>query len=126
MTDAPTPRVVDNDRDTISVMLGDEVLHGWRYGGPTTRSMHFRDATAFVAGWNAASKRVAPRSEIQIEKMRMAVERAAPPAVVEAARAVLALRVGDLPSRGWLPDSERSRKALADLHAALATAGAVP
>lgn len=39
----------------------------------------------------------------------------------EAAQTVLKHRVGDLPSQGWLRDNDRSRKALADLAAVLAS-----
>jgi hypothetical protein len=44
--------------------------------------------------------------------------------LVNAAKAVLAEREGEIPTAGWLKDSHDSRKALSDLAAALAKAGA--
>ncbi|MEP9376166.1 hypothetical protein ABLE91_05590 [Aquabacter sp. CN5-332] len=53
---APAPRVVDNDLDEITVMLGGEELRGWGYNSEAQRREKMTAAREFCEGWHAAAE----------------------------------------------------------------------
>lgn len=50
-------RVVDNDRDEITVTLGGEELRGWSYANEAERRAKMRMAREFAEGWYQRDKR---------------------------------------------------------------------
>lgn len=49
-----TPRVVDNDRDEITVTLGGKEIRGWSYETEADRRVKMLAAREFCEGWHAA------------------------------------------------------------------------
>lgn len=45
------PKVVDNDKDEITVMDGDKEIRGWSYANDTERRVKMLCAHEFVEGW---------------------------------------------------------------------------
>lgn len=54
-----TPRVIDNDRDEITVTLDGKEIRGWSYADEAERRVKMRAAREFVEGWHAATERAA-------------------------------------------------------------------
>lgn len=50
-----TPRVIDNDRDEITVTLDGLELRGWSYASDSERRQKMLMAREFVEGWHAAT-----------------------------------------------------------------------
>jgi len=46
-----TPRVIDNDRDEITVTLDGKEIRGWSYADEAERRVKMRMAREFVEGW---------------------------------------------------------------------------
>ncbi len=47
------PKVIDNDRDEISVMLNGNQVRGWSYEDETERRWKMRMAREFIEGWHS-------------------------------------------------------------------------
>ena len=47
------PRVIDNDRDEITVILDGKEIRGWSYATDAERRMKMLAAREFVDGWYA-------------------------------------------------------------------------
>ena len=45
------PRVIDNDKDEITVSLNGEDLRGWSYASDTERRQKMLQAREYVEGW---------------------------------------------------------------------------
>ena len=56
----PTPRVVDNDRDEITVTLDGREIRGWSYESDAERRWKMRAAREFCEGWHAALEATRP------------------------------------------------------------------
>jgi hypothetical protein len=54
MKTAGTPRVVDNDRDEITVTLAEKEIRGWSYESEAERRTKILAAREFVEGWYQA------------------------------------------------------------------------
>jgi len=54
-----TPRVIDNDRDEITVTLDGKEIRGWSYADETERRVKMLAAREFCEGWFVATKRAA-------------------------------------------------------------------
>lgn len=52
-----TPRVVDNDRDEITVTLDGKEIRGWSYADDAERRVKMLAAREFVEGWFVANAR---------------------------------------------------------------------
>lgn len=52
-----TPRVIDNDRDEITVALEGEEIRGWSYATETERKVKMLAAREFCEGWFMACER---------------------------------------------------------------------
>jgi hypothetical protein len=52
-----TPRVVDNDRDEITVTLDGKEIRGWSYETEAERRVKMRAAREFCEGWHCALAR---------------------------------------------------------------------
>lgn len=52
-----TPRVIDNDRDEITVTLDGKEIRGWSYADEAERRVKMRAAREFVEGWLQATER---------------------------------------------------------------------
>lgn len=73
-----TPRVVDNDRDEITVTLDGKELRGWSYASEAERRTKMLLAREFVEGWFQASKREAALVAAIHEGRRAIGEHSAP------------------------------------------------
>lgn len=51
-----TPRVIDNDRDEITVTLDGKEIRGWTYDTEDTRRTKMLAAREFVEGWFQATE----------------------------------------------------------------------
>jgi hypothetical protein len=51
MATTPIPRVVDNDRDEITVTLNGTELRGWSYKTESERKLKIGKAREYVEGW---------------------------------------------------------------------------
>lgn len=51
-----TPRVVDNDRDEITLTLDGKEIRGWSYADEAERRVKMRMAREFVEGWLQATE----------------------------------------------------------------------
>lgn len=60
------PRVVDNDRDEITVTLAGKEIRGWSYETEAERLMKMLAAREFCEGWYHATERLAPKAEKHI------------------------------------------------------------
>jgi hypothetical protein len=49
-------KVVDNDKDEITVMDGDKEIRGWSYANDTERRVKMLCAREFVEGWYQATE----------------------------------------------------------------------
>jgi len=49
-----TPRVIDNDRDEITVTLDGREIRGWSYRSDAERRTKMLAAREFCEGWHAA------------------------------------------------------------------------
>lgn len=58
------PRVVDNDRDEITVTLDGREIRGWSYECEAEHRTKMLAAREFCEGWFQASKQAAPIGEI--------------------------------------------------------------
>lgn len=54
-----TPRVIDNDRDEITVTLDGKEIRGWSYENDAERRVKMIAAREFVEGWYHATDRAA-------------------------------------------------------------------
>jgi hypothetical protein len=72
------PRVIDNDRDEISVMLGDRELRGWSYRDETERRAKIGRAREYIEGWcDCLREEVAQmKAALHIDDVRSAIARA--------------------------------------------------
>lgn len=57
MAKEASPRVIDNDRDEITVTLGGKELRGWSYRDEAERRVKMLAAREFCEGWFQASER---------------------------------------------------------------------
>jgi hypothetical protein len=48
---ADNPRVIDDDRDEITVMLDGRQLRGWSYASDSERRQKMLQAREYVEGW---------------------------------------------------------------------------
>ena len=62
-----TPRVVDNDRDEITVTLDGREIRGWSYASEAERRTKMLAAREFCEGWHQASEACRPVSEAMTE-----------------------------------------------------------
>ena len=53
-------RVVDNDRDEVTVTLDGSEIRGWSYANDLERRVKMLCAHEFVEGWYQAETRIAP------------------------------------------------------------------
>lgn len=51
-----TPRVIDNDRDEITLTLDGKEIRGWSYADEAERRVKMRMAREFVEGWLQATE----------------------------------------------------------------------
>jgi hypothetical protein len=68
------PRVIDNDKDEITVSLSGRELRGWRYLDDAERRQKMRQAREYVEGWCDASENSAMRSALQLVRKYMQEE----------------------------------------------------
>jgi len=54
------PRVVDNDRDEITVTLDGREIRGWSYQDSAERRVKMKAAREFCEGWHAALEATRP------------------------------------------------------------------
>ena len=54
-----SPRVIDNDRDEITVTLDGKEIRGWSYASEAERRTKMLAAREFCEGWYQASRRAA-------------------------------------------------------------------
>ena len=66
------PRVVDNDRDEITVTLDGKEIRGWSYANEAERRMKMLAAREFCEGWHHAVKRAADEADNAAEAAWMA------------------------------------------------------
>jgi len=62
-----TPRVVDNDRDEITVTLDGKEIRGWSYGDNPERRVKMLLAREFVEGWFQCAVHLAEPTEAMLE-----------------------------------------------------------
>ena len=55
----PHPKIIDNDRDEITAVLGDEELRGWTYTTDSERRQKMQMAHEYAEGWYQADARAA-------------------------------------------------------------------
>src|SRR5690606_1971618 len=53
---SPTPRVVDNDKDEVTVTLAGKEIRGWSYRDEAERRVKMLAAREFCEGWLAANE----------------------------------------------------------------------
>ncbi len=99
-------------------------IHREGYGPAIAEVFDTMDARRLVAAWNACEGISTENLETNVPIKELARRYNAALAqrddLLAAAKDVLAHRVGDLPVRGWLLDTDASRKDLAALSAAFA------
>ena len=61
------PRVIDNDRDEITVALDGKEIRGWSYKDETERRTKMLMAREFVEGWFQATKRAEDEADNRAE-----------------------------------------------------------
>jgi hypothetical protein len=79
-----TPRVIDNDRNEITVALDGKEIRGWSYDSEAERRAKMTAAREFVEGWYQAERRVRNLYDFAASWVRL-VEATTAPVNVDAA-----------------------------------------